>query len=126
MQLSATHTVKPCTQGTSIFLVGMMGSGKSTVGLTLANVLRYCFFDTDAVIEEARDCSISEIFANEGEDAFRDLEASVLRELAPHKSLVVATGGGAVLRCARGSRCRFWRYKSQLCICAGVGRSGKT
>ena len=86
-------------QGTSIFLVGMMGSGKSTVGRMLANVLKYMFFDSDNVIEQAGKKSVSEIFAESGEEGFRDLETEVLRELSAYHNIVVATGGGAVVRC---------------------------
>lgn len=86
-------------QGTSIFLVGMMGSGKSTVGKMLANVLQYCFFDSDAVIQQAAGgASIADIFAENGEETFREIETSVLRELSAYKNCVIATGGGAATR----------------------------
>lgn len=87
-------------QGASVSLVGMMGSGKSTTGQMIANALRYCYFDTDAVIEQAAGgATIPEIFADAGEDGFREIETKVLRELAAYKNCVIATGGGAVLRC---------------------------
>ena len=76
----------------------MPGSGKSTVGRQLARRLGLPFFDSDQVIEQRLGCSIREYFAREGEAAFRDLEAQVLRELAQGPAAVVATGGGAVLR----------------------------
>jgi shikimate kinase len=83
--------------GCSLYLVGMMGSGKTTVGRMLANTLRYAFFDTDSVIEAAHGGkSVSDIFRENGEEYFRRCESQVLQELAPYKSLVVATGGGAV------------------------------
>lgn len=75
-----------------------MGSGKSTVGQTLARQLEYHFFDTDVLIEQASGCPIPEIFATAGEAAFRQLETQVLAELSPYKRLVIATGGGIVLR----------------------------
>lgn len=78
----------------------MMGSGKSTVGRTLARVLRYCFFDGDATLEAAAGASVAQIFEADGEDAFRELEASVLQELSAYRHCVVATGGGIVQRCA--------------------------
>lgn len=81
-----------------IFLVGMPGSGKTTVGRQLARRLRLPFFDSDHVIEERLGCSIREYFAQAGEPAFRDLEQQVLCELAQGQDAVVATGGGAVLR----------------------------
>lgn len=84
--------------GTSVYLVGMMGSGKSTVGKMLANILKYCFFDTDKLIEEAAGKSVADIFEQDGEEEFRQAETDVLKELMPFRDLVVATGGGAVLR----------------------------
>jgi shikimate kinase len=79
-------------------LVGMPGSGKSTVGRHLSRRLALPFFDSDHLIEQRLGCSIREYFAREGEAAFRDVEEQVLRELAQGPSAVVATGGGAVLR----------------------------
>jgi shikimate kinase len=81
-----------------IFLVGMPGSGKSTVGRQLARRLRLPFFDSDHVIEERLGCSIREYFAQAGEEAFRDREQQVLSDLAQGSDAVIATGGGAVLR----------------------------
>ncbi|KAF8071074.1 SK1 [Scenedesmus sp. PABB004] len=86
-------------KGCSIYLIGMMGSGKSTTGKMLANTLKYAFFDTDNVIELAHPGeSVADIFKKYGEDYFRNCESQVLKELAPYKNLVVATGGGAVTR----------------------------
>jgi shikimate kinase len=82
-------------QGTSIYLVGMMGSGKSTVGKMLSQALGYCFFDTDALIEQLAGKNIPEIFAQDGEQDFRSIETQVLQELAPFKNCVISTGGGA-------------------------------
>jgi shikimate kinase len=77
-----------------------MGSGKTTTGRMLANVLKYCFFDSDAVLEQsAGGATVSEIFAANGEDGFREIEAAVLRELVSYKNCVIATGGGVVKRC---------------------------
>ena len=76
----------------------MPGSGKSTVGRSLARRLALPFHDSDHLIEQRLGCSIREYFAREGEDAFRDVEEQVLRALAQGPSAVVATGGGAVLR----------------------------
>lgn len=76
----------------------MPGSGKSTVGRQLARRLDLPFLDSDHLIEQRLGCSIREYFAQEGEDAFRNIEEQVLRELASGPSAVVATGGGAVLR----------------------------
>ncbi|HET8746113.1 MAG TPA: shikimate kinase [Ramlibacter sp.] len=82
----------------NITLVGMPGSGKTTVGRHLARRLRLPFFDSDHVIEERLGCSIREFFEREGEAAFRDLEQQVIAELAQGPAAVIATGGGAVLR----------------------------
>ena len=88
--------------GTNIFLVGMMGAGKSTVGKALAQKLNpslnYNFLDTDNLIEQAAGKSIPAIFAEDGEEKFRDLEQQVLAEVAAYTRLVVATGGGIVMR----------------------------
>ena len=84
--------------GLNIYLVGMMGTGKSAVGRPLAEALGYRFIDADAALTEAAGRSIAEIFASEGEDAFRALETAVLNGIAGWHSLVVATGGGAVTR----------------------------
>ncbi|MFQ5513086.1 MAG: shikimate kinase [Myxococcota bacterium] len=80
----------------ALLLVGMMGAGKSTVGRALANRLGWRFIDSDASVEAARGLPIEEIFAAEGAESFRALEAQVLREL-PDREAVVALGGGAVL-----------------------------
>lgn len=74
-----------------------MGSGKTTVGRLLAKELGYCFFDTDAVIEQVKGQSISQIFAEAKESGFRQLETQVLAELSTYKNLAIATGGGIVL-----------------------------
>jgi len=84
--------------GTNIFLIGMMGAGKSTVGQLLAHKLNYNFIDTDPLIEQCAGKSISEIFADDGEETFRDLEQQVLSQVSAYTRLVVATGGGIVLR----------------------------
>ena len=81
-----------------IILIGYRGSGKSTVGRLLAERLRWDFADADEHIEIAAGQSIAEIFASEGEAGFRDREAAVLRELCQQPRLVIATGGGAILR----------------------------
>uniref|UniRef100_A0A0D9WNI4 shikimate kinase n=1 Tax=Leersia perrieri TaxID=77586 RepID=A0A0D9WNI4_9ORYZ len=85
--------------GRCIYLVGMMGSGKSTVAKILAEVLGYSFFDSDKLVEEAVGMpSVAQIFKVHSEAFFRDNESSVLRELSSMRRLVVATGGGAVIR----------------------------
>lgn len=81
----------------SIFLVGMMGSGKSTVGRRLAAALGMEFVDADKEIETRCGVPISTIFELEGEDGFRRREAALIDELTRRPGLVLATGGGAVL-----------------------------
>lgn len=82
----------------SSFLIGLPGSGKSTVGRQLSRRLSLPFFDSDHIIEQRLGCSIREFFEREGEERFRDLEASVIDELTQGQVAVVSTGGGAVLR----------------------------
>ena len=82
----------------NIILIGMMGSGKTTVGRLLAQSLRRPFLDTDALIEEREGRSIPDIFAQDGEDAFRALELELSRELSSSRGLVIACGGGLPLR----------------------------
>lgn len=79
-------------------LVGLPGSGKSTVGRQLARRLSLPYADADHAIEQRLGCSIRDFFEREGEDAFRDVEEQVLDELTQRPSLVLSTGGGAVLR----------------------------
>lgn len=82
-----------------VVLVGLMGSGKSTVGRSLAERLGRELLDTDALVEARAGRSIREIFAVDGEQAFRDLEGELLVEvLARPTPAVIATGGGVVLR----------------------------
>ena len=92
----STPTLKQRLSGRSLFLVGMMGSGKTSTGRPLAERLGYGFVDADAVIEQAAGCSIPEIFERDGEAGFRSLESQVLSAISQHHSLVVATGGGVV------------------------------
>ncbi|HEU0204747.1 MAG TPA: shikimate kinase [Burkholderiaceae bacterium] len=82
----------------AIFLIGMMGAGKSTVGRLLARELGFEFVDCDREIEARSGVSITTIFELEGEAGFRQREAAVLDELTQRTGVVLATGGGAVLR----------------------------
>ena len=83
--------------GTNVYLIGMMGAGKSTIGQLLAQKLQYHFFDTDDLVERSSGQKIPEIFALSGESVFRRLEHQVLAEVSAYTHLVVATGGGIVL-----------------------------
>lgn len=88
-----------------IALVGLPGSGKSTVGRQLARRLGLAFADSDHEIERRIGCSIRSFFEREGEEAFRDVEEDVVRELCSRDG-VLATGGGAVLRPANRAQLR--------------------
>lgn len=77
-----------------IFLIGYMGSGKSVIGRKLAHKLHYEFIDLDEYIEKKYNQTISEIFAKQGEQKFRELENKYLKELITKSNAVIATGGG--------------------------------
>lgn len=101
---------------TSIALVGLPGSGKSTIGRQLARRLSLSFNDSDHVIEHRLGCSIREYFEREGEERFRDFEESVIDELSGADGAVLSTGGGSVLRPANRQhlrdRCRVVYLRS--------------
>lgn len=82
----------------NIFLVGLMAVGKTTIGRLLADAINWQFVDSDHVIEERAGADIPWIFDVEGEVGFRDREQAVIAELSQTSGLVLATGGGAVLR----------------------------
>ena len=83
-----------------ISLVGLPGSGKSTVGRQLSRRLQLPFVDSDHAIEDLLGCSIREYFEREGEARFRDVEEEVIRDLTRSHQGVLSTGGGSVLRSA--------------------------
>lgn len=83
--------------GRSLVLVGLMGAGKSCIGRRLGSVLDLPFIDSDHEIEAAAGCSISDIFAHYGEEAFREGERRVIARLLAGESAVLATGGGAFM-----------------------------
>ena len=84
------------TQG-NIFFVGLMGSGKTTIGKLLAKKLNKTFYDTDLEIEKKLGVKVSVIFELEGEEGFRKREAQMINELTQKNNIILATGGGAVL-----------------------------
>ncbi len=77
-----------------IYLIGFMGSGKSTTGKKLASSLSWSFFDLDKRIEELAGMKIPEIFSEKGESFFRTIESETLRDLASETNAVISTGGG--------------------------------
>ncbi len=84
----------------NIFLVGLMGAGKTSVGKILARRLGKTFYDSDHQIERATGVKVTVIFDIEGEAGFRAREAKAIAELVTHSDIVLATGGGAVLSAA--------------------------
>lgn len=97
MNKSITNSsLKKRLGGRNLYLVGMMGCGKTMTGPPLAKKLAYGFVDSDAVVEEAAGRKIHQIFEEEGEESFREIETKVLEAIGQRHSLVVATGGGVV------------------------------
>lgn len=80
-----------------LYLIGMMGSGKTCIGKMAARKLHRRFADTDALVEKAAGMTVAEIFASLGEAGFRQWEAKVLADLETQRPMVIATGGGIVL-----------------------------
>ncbi len=108
----STKVLKP------IFLIGFMGTGKSTVGLLLAAKLERRFVDLDAVIEEEAHMTIPEIFFNEREASFRAREAAALRRVAAQGPQVIAVGGGAP---AHGDNMDFMLHAGRVvCLTASL------
>jgi shikimate kinase len=81
----------------NLILIGMMGSGKSTVGRVLAQKLNLKFFDIDFLIEKKTNMKISEIFAKKGEDEFRNLEKAITLKFLNKTNCVISLGGGAFI-----------------------------
>lgn len=81
----------------NIYLVGMMGCGKTTIGRLLAQKTQYAFVDLDELIEHREDRTISNIFASEGEGYFRNVERDVLGEISEKDEQIVSCGGGIIL-----------------------------
>lgn len=92
-QLKRTTKNKP-----NIVLVGFMGTGKSSVGKRLSSLMRMRYIDTDSVIERDHERAITDIFAEEGEAVFRQLESEAIESLSQLYNFVISTGGGAVLK----------------------------
>ena len=80
----------------NIVLIGMPACGKSTIGYWLSKKINYSFVDVDRYLEEKENRIISDIFSNEGEEYFRELETKYLKELSEKEGIIISTGGGAV------------------------------
>ena len=80
----------------NIVLIGMPACGKSTIGYWLSKKIGYPLLDTDKYLEEKENRIISDIFSNEGEEYFRNLETKYLKELSEKEGFIISTGGGAV------------------------------
>ena len=97
-ELLTPSLLKQRLGGRNLYLIGMMGSGKSSTGPHLAKELAYGFVDSDQVIEQVVETSIPMIFEKDGEEGFRTVETQVLNAIGQRHSLVVATGGGLVTK----------------------------
>ena len=95
----------------NLVLIGLRGTGKSTVGRLLAERLQRPFFDTDTLVQQRAGKTIREIFEQDGEAAFRALESAVVRECAQQRNAVLATGGGAVLDPQNTAALRAGRFR---------------
>lgn len=107
----------------NIWLIGMMGSGKTTVGYLLADKRKTAFHDVDTIISARVSATISDLWQERGEDGFRALEATVIEELAAEAGSIIASGGGAVLdvgnrRTMRRSGKVFWLQASADALAA--------
>lgn len=112
-----------------LWLIGMMGSGKSTVGVEVAARAGVDFVDTDVLVASVTDSSIADLWANEGEHAFRRLENEMIASAAGGDPMVVATGGGAVLEqtnidLMRASGLVIWLEATPETLAARVGKDG--
>lgn len=121
---------KSTRPGRPVVLVGMMGSGKTRIGRAIAKAVRLPFCDTDDIIEEQAGMSIARIFETQGEQAFRDMETAVIRDVLARGGpvRVVSTGGGAVMRPENaelifGRTHSIWMYADIPVLLQRVGRS---
>ena len=81
-----------------ICLIGMPGSGKSTIGKQLSKKLKYAFFDIDEEIEKQEKIKIKDIFSIKGEDYFRTVETAIFNEIINKRRIVISTGGGLIIK----------------------------
>lgn len=109
-----------------LWLIGMMGSGKTEVGTRLAARAGIDFLDTDRMVEMEAESSVAEIFSSEGEPGFRSREKRAVKEAATHTSAIVATGGGAItdpenVRIMRESGPVIWLQADPMVLAERVG-----
>ena len=105
LKIDPARLLSPRLNGSNLYLIGMMGSGKSAVGKIVAKRMgSYTFLDTDEIIEKAAGMSIPEIFESEGEDGFRKVEGQILDSVHPYVRCVISTGGGIVCRMENWSK----------------------
>mmetsp|Transcript_15509 Transcript_15509/g.22718 ORF Transcript_15509/g.22718 Transcript_15509/m.22718 type:complete len:279 (-) Transcript_15509:46-882(-) len=105
MKIDPARLLGPRLNGSNLYLIGMMGSGKSAVGDVVARRMgSYNFLDTDSIIESATKTTIPEIFEAEGEEGFRGVEAQILDSVHAYVRCVVSTGGGIVCRMQNWSK----------------------
>ena len=97
MEQSIIEKTVNLIRGRSIFLIGMMGCGKSQTGPKLAQLLSYKYIDLDSLIEKVAKKTINQIFSDNGEEDFRKLETNCLKETIKIPSLIISTGGGIVV-----------------------------
>lgn len=105
LKIDPARLLSPRLQGSNIYFIGMMGSGKSAIGDSVARRMgTYNFLDTDEIIERATNMTIPEIFEQEGEEGFRKVEGQVLDSVHAYVRCVVSTGGGIVQRMENWSK----------------------
>ena len=98
MEKSIIEKTNKIIKGRSIYLIGMMASGKSQTGPVLAELLMYKYIDLDKLIEKIEKKTINQMFHEDGEEAFRELETNCLKETIKIPSLVISTGGGIITK----------------------------
>lgn len=121
MQRSKTPNTKNSDTGSipgNIILIGMMGSGKTTVGKLLANLIGKTFMDVDHEIQRRTGVGIPVIFEIEGEAGFRKRESEILRDMVRQQNIVLATGGGAILH--PDNRTLLRQHGTVVYLCAPV------
>lgn len=105
MKIDPARLLGPRLQGCNLYFIGMMGTGKSSIGDIVARRMgNYNFLDTDGIIEKATGATIPQIFESEGEDGFREVEGQILDSVHAYVRCVVSTGGGIVCRMQNWSK----------------------